>query len=505
MSHIKSGNHMGLQFYNTLSKKKEPFIPLVPGKVRMYNCGPTVYNYIHIGNCRAFLLADLLRRYLEYKGYEVTQVMNITDVGHLVSDADEGEDKMEIAARREKKDPWQIAEFYTNAFFEDIDTLNIRRAHYYPRATQHVPEMIEMIQRLLDGGYAYIAQNVVYFDLSKFPRYGQLSGNTLEKLQAGARVEVKSEKRSPYDFALWFADKPGHIMQWDSPWGRGYPGWHIECSAMSRKYLGDQLDIHTGGEDNIFPHHECEIAQSESATGKPFVRYWLHARHLLVDGQKMSKSLGNFYTLRDLIARGYSPRVIRLAILSGHYRMPLNFTLEGLEAAKNSLGRLTDFIQHLKTCSAPADNPQLPDILKRAEAAFEVGLDDDLNISAAMAALFDMVHDVYKIQISSAQALDVMSLMCKMDFVLGLLFPEKVVLEHWRNLSQGIKPPRSLLSDYNPEGAAPLPDEIQRLIEERQSARKARDFKRADEIRKFLLERGIILEDTPQGTRWKKA
>ena len=506
---------MPLQFYNTLTKKKEPFAPLEPGKVRMYNCGPTVYNYIHIGNCRSFLLADLLRRYLEYKGYQVAQVMNITDVGHLVSDADEGEDKMELAAKREKKDPWQVAEFYMNTFFEDIEKINVRRAHHYPRATQHVPEMIETIRRLFAAGCAYVAEKVVYFDLSKFPAYGDLSGNTLDKLMAGARIEVKSEKRSPFDFALWFADKPGHVMQWDSPWGRGYPGWHIECSAMSRKYLGDQLDIHTGGEDNIFPHHECEIAQSEAATGKrPFVKYWLHARHLLVDGQKMSKSLGNFYTLRDLMAKGYSPRVIRYAILRGHYRMPLNFSLEGLDAARASLTRITDFITHLKSVGVPLlagnqcttpDNPQLPDILKKAETDFEAALDDDLNISAAEAALFDMTHAVYKLQISAPQALDVMSLLCKADFVLGVLFPEKVVIAHMENVRKGLKPAPTLLADYAPEGAEPLPDEIARLIEERLAARKARDFKRADDIRKSLLARGIILEDTPQGTRWKKA
>jgi len=263
--------------FNTMTRTKQEFIPLTEGLVRMYHCGPTVYNFATIGNFRAFILADLLRRYFEFKGLRVEQVMNLTDVGHMTSDADEGEDKLEKSAREQKKDPYEIAEFYTQAFFNDIDALRIVRAHHYPKATEHVPEMIELIRKLLDRGHAYISGNNIYYDISTFPEYGKLSGNTLAKLQAGARIEINPEKKSPHDFALWKSD-PHHIMQWDSPWGRGFPGWHLECSAMSMKYLGNTLDIHTGGEDNIFPHHECEIAQSEGATGETFVRYWMHTR-----------------------------------------------------------------------------------------------------------------------------------------------------------------------------------------------------------------------------------
>src|ERR1041385_8225489 len=295
----------------------------------MYNCGPTVYSYAHIGNFATFLLADLLRRYLEYSGLEVLQVMSITDVGHLTDDAladGRGEDKLERKAREEKKDPWQIARFYEDAFQRDRRLLNILPAHHYPRATEHVPEMIEMIGDLLEKRLAYQAGGQVYFEISRFPQYGILSGNTPQELLAGARVEEDPEKRSPLDFCLWKKDSR-HIMQWDSPWGRGFPGWRIECSAMSRKYLGPIFDVHTRSEENIFPHHECEIAQSSGGEGRIFSRYWLHRRHILVDGRKMSKWEGNFYTLSDLLEKGFRGSQVRYALMAGHYRATLNFTL----------------------------------------------------------------------------------------------------------------------------------------------------------------------------------
>jgi len=467
---------MTLRFYNSLSRKKEVFEPIEAGKVRMYNCGPTVYNYVHIGNCRAFMLADLLRRYLEYRGYEVNQVMNITDVGHLVSDADEGEDKLEKAAKEQKKDIWQLAEFYIKAFFEDIDMLNVKRASKYPRATEHVPEMIELIKRLEEKGFTYKISDGVYYDVTKFADYGKLSGNTLDQLEAGARVEVNPEKKSPFDFALWWIGDE-FMMKWDSPWGTGRPGWHIECSAMSMKYLGEQLDIHTGGEDNMFPHHEDEIAQSEAATGKQFVRYWLHTRYLLVDNQKMSKSLGNFYTLRDLLEKGYDPMSVRYVLLSTHYRQPFNFTLESLDAAGHSLRRMKDFVANLREADAPADSPDLPGILKTTEDEFTAALDDDLNISPALAAVFKLIHEVNKLRISKADAQRTLDLVGRFDSVLGLGLLEEEPL---------------------------LDEEVEKLIKEREEARKNRDFQRADEIRDQLKSRGIILEDTPHGTRWKR-
>jgi len=467
---------MAIRFYNTLTRRKEIFEPLEPKKVRMYNCGPTVYNFVHIGNCRAFMLADLLRRYLEYRGYEVTQVMNITDVGHLVSDADEGEDKMELAAKQQKRDIWELADFYIKAFFEDIETLNMKKASVYPRATEHIEDMIKLIKRLEERGFAYKISDGVYFDLMKFPQYGRLSGNTLEELQAGARVKVNPEKKSPFDFALWWIGDE-FMMKWESPWGVGRPGWHIECSAMSMKYLGEQLDIHTGGEDNIFPHHEDEIAQSEAATGKQFVKYWLHTRHLLVDNQKMSKSLGNFYTLRDLLERGYDPMSIRYILLATHYRMPLNFTLEGLDAARNSLMRIKDFVIRMREAEGDSTCPELPPLIEKARNDFIAALDDDLNISPALAAIFNFIHQANKLNLGKADAEKALALIGEFDAVLGLKLLEEEKIED---------------------------EEIERLIKEREEARKRRDFKRADEIRDSLKARGIILEDTPRGTRWKR-
>ena len=468
---------MALLFHNTLTKNKQEFQPLHDGNVLMYNCGPTVYNYATIGNFRAFMLADLLRRYLEYRGFQVTQVMNLTDVGHMTTDADEGEDKMEKAAREMRKDPWQLAEFYAQAFFRDIDSLRIARAHVYPRATQHIPEMIALLHKLFDRGHAYIGgDGSVYYDLNTFPDYGRLSGNTLDKLQAGARIEVNPDKRNPFDFALWKTD-PKHIMQWDSPWGRGFPGWHLECSAMSMKYLGNTIDIHTGGEDNIFPHHECEIAQSEGATGQTFVRYWLHTRFLLVEGRKMSKSLGNFYTLRDLQEKGYSGVAMRYLLLTNNYRQPLNFTFDAVEASNEAIKRIRDFLQRMREATGEGSNPIVSDLVSTTRAAFAEALDDDLNISKAMAAIFDFIRDVNKLDVSREDGQAAHAAIMDLNRVLDVIETEEETIE----------------------------DEIERLIKERQEARLAKDFRRSDEIRNTLRDRGIILEDTPAGVRWKKA
>jgi len=466
---------MGLRFFNTLTKRKEAFEPLTAGKATMYNCGPTVYSYAHIGNFRSFMLADLLRRYLEYKGLDVAQVMNITDVGHLTDDADEGEDKLEVSARKEKKDPWQIAAFYSEAFFEDANTLRLMPATHYPRATDHVKEMIDLVEVLLQKGYAYEVNGCVYFALETFPEYGQLSGNRLEDLEAGARLEVNPDKRNPHDFALWVTD-PEHLMNWESPWGVGYPGWHLECSVMSMKYLGETLDLHTGGEDNIFPHHEAEIAQSEAATGQPFVRCWLHARHLLVDNRKMSKSAGNFYTLRDLLEKGCSPVAIRYLLLSTHYRQPLNFTLGAIEAAGRTVQRLRDFRDRLQSQDAPQDHPEFSARLDQAGQGFEEALDDDLNISKGLGSIFDFVRETNRLSLSQADAAKALG-----------------QLKRWNTILQ-------VLDDEE----APLDEEIERLIEAREQARKAKDFARSDQIRDQLKARGILLEDGPDGVRWKR-
>lgn len=465
-----------MYLYNTLTRRKEEFEPSQSGHVRMYHCGPTVYDHAHIGNFRAFVFADILRRYFEFRGYRVTQVMNITDVGHMTTDADEGEDKLEVAAKREKKDPWSIARFYEASFFEDLDALRIKRAHHYPRATEHISEMVSLIQKLLDKGYAYVASDGVYFDVRKFPGYGKLSGNTVEHLMAGARVEVNPNKRNPWDFALWKFD-PKHIMQWDAPWGRGFPGWHIECSAMSMKYLGETFDIHTGGEDGIFPHHECEIAQSEAATGKPFVRFWLHVRFLLVEGQKMSKSLGNFYTVKDILKKGYSGRVLRYVLMSTHYRKNLNFTFEGLDAARSAIERMENFITSMRETTAIKDDPQVDTALAEGEASFVGAMDDDIEISAALAAVFEMIRKLNRARPSQKQGQKAIELMRRFDSVLAVL--------DWDRTEPKI------------------PEEVWELVRKRQEARKAKDYAKADALREQAKKMGWIIEDTPKGPRVK--
>ncbi len=467
---------MPIQFYNTLTNRKQDFEPVEPGRVRMYNCGPTVYMYAHIGNFRSFMLADLLRRYFEYKGLDVEQVMNITDVGHLTEDAEDGEDKLEKSAREEKKDPWQIAKFYANAFFEDIDALNIKRATAYPRATETIPEMIDLIRTLIDRGHAYVSNDCVYYDISSYPSYGAISGNTLEELRAGARLDINPDKRDPRDFALWVTD-PKHIMKWESPWGVGYPYWHVECSVMAMKYLGDTIDIHTGGEDNIFPHHDCERAQSEGATGKPFANYWLHVRHLFVEGEKMSKSQGNFYTLRDLLEKGLDPMAIRYTLLASHYRQPMNFTFEGIDASAGAIKRLREFAANMELATGEGENPEVAKLIEGVEKDFETALDDDLNIAEALGRVFEFIRDVNKLDVGKADGAKCAATVRTFDTVLGVLPPPE---EHV------------------------LDDEVQALVDEREAARKSKNFARADAIRDQLTAQGIVLEDTPGGVRWKR-
>jgi cysteinyl-tRNA synthetase len=472
-----------LKLYNTLTKKKEIFKPLKKGIVTLYNCGLTVYDYAHIGNLRAFTFADILRRHLEYKGFTVKQVMNFTDVGHMFEDVDIGEDKMEAAAKKEKKDPWAIAEFYIKVFLEDSKTMNFEEPTVRPKATDHIQEMIDLVQKLIRKGYAYIVNGSVYFDVAKFKDYGKLSGNTLEKLKlgAGGRVEFNPDKKNQFDFALWIND-PKHIMNWKSPWcEKGYPGWHIECSVMAIKYLGETIDIHTGGVDNLFPHHENEIAQSEAATGKKFVNYWLHCEHLLVEGGRMSKSLGNFYTLRDLLAKGYDPKAVRYLLMSTHYRQQLNFAFEGLEAAKNALDRLVNFVRRLMDADGSRCGEKIGALISEVQRRFEEAMDDDLNISVALAALFDFVREVNKLlddnMLGKEEAEEVYELMMRFDKVLGVIGEIK--------------------------RKEKLPKEAEELIRKREEARKAKDWEAADKIREQLGSIGIIIEDTPQGVKWK--
>jgi cysteinyl-tRNA synthetase len=474
-----------VRLYDTLSGRVRPLKPLNKGKVTMYNCGPTVYGNVHIGNLRAFLLADLLRRTLEARGLEVTQVMNITDVGHMLADADVGEDKLEVAAAKENRTPQEVAAHYTEAFLRDIDRLGIRRAHVYPKASDHVNEMIALIARLLENGCAYTVEEdggtSVYFDVTRFKNYGRLSGNSLEALAPGARVEVREGKRHPSDFALWIHN-PKHLMQWNAPWGKGYPGWHIECSAMAMKYLGETLDIHTGGEDNKFPHHECEIAQSEGATGQPFAGHWLHVTHLLVDGKKMSKSDGNFYTLDDLVAKGYDPRSVRYLLLSTHYRQALNFTLKGLDGARAALDRF-DALADAVRLATPKEKGRSAKAAKAATKAFTAALENELNIAEALAAAFDFSRVTNEAiaagaftQAERQGALDFLALV---SAALGFTFGRAAE-------------------------DADVPPSVLALIEKRDEARAAKRFAESDRLRDELKALGWLVEDTAEGRRIKR-
>lgn len=472
-----------LRLFDTLRRKKEAFKPLSDKIVTMYNCGPTVYAYAHVGNLRTYTFADILRRYLEYKGYIVKQVINLTDVGHMRNDVDVGEDKLEIAASREKKDPWSIADFYIKAFLKDSKTLNFEEPMVRPRPTEHIKEIINLIQKLIDRGYAYVVNGSVYYDVTKFKKYGKLSGNTLENLQAGAggRVENNPDKRNQLDFALWICDS-NHIMNWKSPWcEKGYPGWHIECSAMSMKYLGETIDIHTGAEDNLFPHHECEIAQSEGATGKKFVRYWLHPKHLLVNGEKMAKSKGNFFTLDDLLKKGYTARAIRYLLFSAQYRTSMNLTEESLKNAEETVSRLVDFMDKIDTSKTDYEyNEDLHDKVLKTRVKFEDYMDDDLNVPQALSAIFELVRETNKAidekKTSKKNLKEVYDQMMDFDKVLGILKEMK----------------------------EKLPTEIKDLIDKREEYRKKGDFQSADKVRKELTLKGYQVEDSAEGPRWKR-
>lgn len=461
-----------LQLKNTLSKTSELFPtkeeilarPEDSRFVSMYTCGPTVYDYASIGNFSAYLMADLVKRYLKYLGYPVKHVINITDVGHLTADADvSGVDKLEVAAKKEGIDPTKIAEKYTKQFLADADAFGIE-ADVWPKATDHIQEMIVMIENLVENGCAYVAESGVYFDVAKDPDYGKLSGNSIDQLKAGARVEVHPDKKHPADFALWKLNQPDHLQQWESPWGKGYPGWHIECSAMSTKYLGNSIDVHTGGEDNIFPHHESEIAQSECATGlKPFVRFWLHKQFMTVDGQKMSKSLGNTYRLQDLLDKGFEPEDFRMLVFGAHYRSGINFTWEALAGARE---------RRLKWCHAARQASEWADssVKSPSEGHFFEALNDDLNSPEAFSYIDYQVRDQNVQKVGS----DEFWKKVETIFALGLFTQDKV--------------------------EAGILHQVQLLDQ----ARETRNFTEADSIRSKIVAAGYEVLTTPEGTKIRR-
>lgn len=462
-----------MKLYNTMTRKKEEFVPLHENEVRMYCCGPTVYNYFHIGNARPFIIFDTFRRYLEYKGYKVTYVQNFTDI----------DDKMIQKANEEGITVAELAERFIEEYFKDADALGIKRASYHPRATDHIEDIIQFIEKLIEKGYAYEVDGDVYFDTTAYEDYGKLSKQNLEELEAGARIQPGEKKKNPMDFALWKAQKPGEPA-WDSPWGKGRPGWHIECSVMATKYLGETIDIHAGGQDLTFPHHENEIAQTEALTGKPFARYWLHNGYINVDNRKMSKSLGNFFTVRD-ISREYDLEVVRLFMLSAHYRNPVNFSHELLDQAKSALERLYNaknnldhLLRQTQDRELTQQEQELYDEMDGYIKKFEEAMEDDINTADAVAVIFDLVRDAnthLKAESSKKLVEKVYDVFNTLTDILGIVQKKQEMT---------------------------LDEEIEALIEKRQQARAAKDWATADKIRDDLRKRGIILEDTPTGVRW---
>ena len=456
---------MKIYFYNTLTRKKEEFTPIDKKEVKMYSCGPTVYYFAHIGNLRAYLFMDTLRRTLKYNGYDLKHVMNITDVGHLVSDADEGEDKMMKAAQRENKDPFEIANFYMNAFFEDIHKLNIDKPEIIARATEHIKDMEKYVQKIIENGYTYETEDTIYFDTSKLKKYGVLSNIKIDEQKAGARVDFDKSKKNITDFALWIKAPENHLMKWDTFWGKCYPGWHLECSAMGYKYLGDHFDIHTGGIDHIPIHHENEIAQAQGFCGKNPANFWMHVDFLQVNGGKMSKSLNNLYTLSDLQEKGYEPLVYRMFNYTSTYRAQINFTFEAMDSAKTALGRLRDgYLKHKAGTEDVSD-----DEIQSYKERFLEAINDDLNMPVAMSIVWEVVKQPKKSKKYQELLLD-------FDRVLGFN-----------------------LKDYVKEENA-LPEDVQKLVNERNNARANKNWVESDRIRDILVSMGYTVKDSKEGT-----
>ena len=466
---------MSINIYNTLTNKKEIFKPIDENEVKMYVCGPTVYNYIHIGNARPAIVFDTVRRYFEYKGYNVKYVLNFTDV----------DDKIIDAAKKTGENVKDLANRFIDAYMEDVKALGVKEATYHPRVTETIDEIIEFISGLIEKGYAYEVDGDVYFKPRAFKEYGKLSDQSIDELRAGARIKIGEKKEDPLDFALWKKAKEGEIA-WDSPWGKGRPGWHIECSAMAKKFLGETIDIHAGGQDLTFPHHENEIAQSEALNDKPFANYWMHNGYMNINNEKMSKSLGNFILARDLIKK-HDPMVIRFFMLSVHYRNPINFTDELLESAKNSLERIKTAYHNLEhreqaSTNLAKDREKWLSIIEQSKKDFEAAMDDDFNTANAITVIFDLAKEA--------------------NLYLNENHTDVDVIEKFQ---EQLKTLLDVLGITIEEEQALLDDEIEALIAEREEARKARNFERADEIRDLLKEKNIILEDTPQGVRWRRA
>ena len=458
---------MEIYLYNTLTHQKEKFEPINPNEVKMYSCGPTVYSYAHIGNMRAYIFADTLKRMFEYNGFKVNHVMNITDVGHLTSDADTGEDKMEKAARSEGKDPYEIAAYYTKCFMDDIKLLNIEMPTTITKATDNIMQMEEMVKSILDNGYGYETSKGIYFDISKLDNYPVLSNNKLEGQEAGARIEVDPEKRNPADFALWIKAPKEHLMKWESPWGLSYPGWHIECSAMSKRFLGEHFDIHTGGVDHIPVHHENEIAQCKGAFGHNPANLWMHVEFLLIDNGKMSKSLHNIYRLEDLQAKGIEPLAYRLFCYSASFRNKLNFTFDGAKAAQTSLNKLRKLYLLNKNSETKIDNK----ILLEAENKFHEAVNDDLNLPLAMGIVWDLLKNETKSK-------QIAELILKFDKILGLDLINSEKHQAEENLD--------------------IPEEIELLAKQRLEAKQNKDYKKADELRIEIINKGYNIKDLPE-------
>ena len=469
---------MKLNLYNTLTRDKQEFKPLNQDEVRMYSCGPTVYSYAHIGNFRTYIFMDTLRRVLKYNGYKLKHVMNITDVGHLESDADEGEDKMEKAAKKENKNPYEIADFYTKIFLEDMGKLNIDRPEIITKATENIPQMIEYVKKILENGYAYETSKGIYFDISKLDKYPVLSNRKLDDQIAGARVDVDPEKRNPYDFALWIKAPKNHIMKWESPWGLSYPGWHLECSTMGKRFFFFFFDIHTGGVDHIPTHHENEIAQAKGATGKIPAKIWMHCEYLQVDGGKMSKSLGNTYTISQLKEKGIAPLAFKLFCFTAHYRNKLNFTFDGAYGAQKALERLYDsFVKNEE-----AEGNVSEEELNAYREKFTNYINDDLNMPGAMSVVWEVARNNNK----SKQLAE---LLLEFDEVLGL----------------DLKNAKKYLEEFEKnKNIEEIPEEIKELVEQRKIARQNKDWAKSDELRDLIAQRGYIVKDQKEGMSIEK-